>query len=101
MSIKDQLLHQAVIQLDDVTPKKSTKEHGYYIAVTSLNEIGEDSCVKHGIFLKSESHESTFLSRRQHELIINTSVRSSSVNPDAIDRRKQMPIQDHEARHLS
>src|SRR5436189_2224584 len=70
-------------------------------AVASLNKIGEDSCVKRGIFLKSESPESIFLSRRHHELIINTSVRSSSVNPDAIDRRKQMPAQDPEARHLS
>src|SRR3954467_4856156 len=94
MNIKCHLLRQAIIQLDDVTPRKSTKEHGYYIAVTSLNKIGEDSCVKRGIFLKSESHESIFLSRRQHELIINTSVRSSSVNPDAIDRRKQMSVQD-------
>src|SRR3954464_3742311 len=101
MNIKCQLLHQAIIQLDDVTPRKSTKEHGCYVAVTSLNKIGEDSCVKRGIFLKSESLESTFLSRRQHELIINTSVRSSSVNSDAIDRRKQMPAQDSEARHLS
>src|SRR5436189_5011524 len=101
MNIKGQLLHQATIQLDDVTPRKSTKEHGYYIAVTSLNKIGEDSCVKRGIFLKSESHGSIFLSRRQHELIINTSVRSSSVNPDAFDRRKQMLVQDPEARHLS
>src|SRR5204863_8616840 len=101
MNIKCQLLHQAIIQLDDVSPRKSTKEHGYYIAITSLNKIGEDSCVKRGIFLKSESPESIFLSRRQHELIINTSVQSSSVNPDAIDRRKQMPVQDPEARHLS
>src|SRR3954465_12400636 len=101
MNIKDQLLHQAIIQLDDVTPRKSTKEHGYYIAVTSLNKIAEGSCMKRGIFLKSESHESIFLLRRQHELIINTSVRSSSVNPNTIDRRKQMPVQDPEARHLS
>src|SRR5204862_8216921 len=101
MNIRRQPLHQAIIRLDDVALKKSTKEHGYYIAVTSLNKIGEDSCVKRGIFLKSESHESILLSRRQYELIINTSVRSSSVNPDAIDRRKQMPVQDPEARHLS
>ena len=86
MNIKDQLLHQASIQLDDVTPRKSTKEHEYYIVVTSLNKIGEDNCVKRDIFLKSESLESIFLSRRQHELIINTSIRSSSVNPDVIDR---------------
>src|SRR5436189_6461853 len=93
MNVSHQLLHQAIIQLDDVAPKKSTKEHGYYIAVTSLNKIGEDSCVKHNIFLKSESLESIFLStvRRQHKLISNTSVRSSSVNPHTIDRRKQMP----------
>src|SRR5436189_3956346 len=101
MNVSHQLLHQAIIQLDDVAPKKSTKEHGYYIAVTSLNKTSEDSCVKHNIFLKSESFESILLSRRQHELIINTSVRSSSVNPDAIYRRKQMPVQDPEARHLS
>src|SRR3954471_19226498 len=101
MNNKGQLLHQPIIQLEDVSPKKSTKEHGYYIAVTSLNKIGKDSCVKHIIFLKSESFESIFLSRRQHELISNTSVRSASVNPDAIDRRKQMPVQDPEARHLS
>src|SRR3954463_8734385 len=101
MNIKDQLLHRAIIQLDDVTPRRSTKEHGYYIAVTSLNKIDKDSCVKRGIFLKSESHESIFLSRRQHELIINTSIRSSSVNSGAIDRRKQVPAQDPEARHLS
>src|SRR5436190_15303850 len=63
MNIKDQLLHQAIIQLDDVTPRKSTKEHGYHVAVTSLNKIGEDSCVKRGIFLKSESHKSIFLSK--------------------------------------
>src|SRR3954462_7534623 len=100
MNTKYLLLHQAIIQLNDVALRKSTKEHGYYIAVTSLNKIGEDSCMKRGIFLKSESHESILLSRRQHELIINTSVRSSSVNPDAIDRRKQMPLQDPEARHL-
>src|SRR3954469_14327493 len=101
MNIKCQLLSQASIQLEDVAPKKSTKEHGYYIAVTSLNKIGEDSCIKHGIFLKSESFESIFLSRRQHELISNTSIRSSSVSPDAIDRRKQMPVQDPKTRHLS
>src|SRR3954471_7701521 len=101
MNIKGQLLHQATIQLDDVALRKSTKEHGYYIAVTSLNQIGEDSCVKRGILLKSESPESIFLSRRQHKLIVNTSVRSSLVNPDEIDRRKQMPVQDPEARHLS
>src|SRR3954462_176302 len=100
MNVRSQLLHQAIIQLNDVAPKKSTKEHGYYIAVTSLNKTGEDSCVKRGIFFKSELIENIFLSRRQHELIINTSVRSSSVNPDAIDRRKQMPAQDPEARHL-
>src|SRR4051812_18378734 len=101
MNNKCLLLCQAIIQLDDVAPKKSTKEHGYYIAVTPLNKTGEDSCVRHDIFLKSESLESIFLSRRQHELIINTSVRSSSVNPDTIDRRKQRPVQDPEARHLS
>src|SRR5204863_2642031 len=101
MNISYQLLHQAIIQLEDVAPKKSMKEHGYYIAVTSLNKIGEDSCTKRRIFFKSESLESMFLYERQHELISNTSVRSSSVNPDAIDRRKQMPVQDPEARHLS
>src|SRR3954469_17650470 len=101
MNIGCQLLRQASIQLDDVAPKKSTKEHGYYIAVTSLNKIGEDSCAKHGIFLKSESFENIFLSRRQRELINNTLIRSSSVNPDAIDRRKQMPVQDPEAWYLS
>src|SRR4051812_23047782 len=101
MNIKCQLLRQATIQLDDVTPRKSTKEHGYYIVVTSLNKIDKDSCVKRGIFLKSESHKNIVLSRRQHELIIDTSVRSSSVNPNAIDRRKQVPIRDPEARHLS
>src|SRR5436190_1638897 len=101
MNIRCQLLHQAIIQLEDVAPKKSTKEHGYYIAVTSLDKIGEDSCIKHGIFLKSKSFESILLSRRHHELISNTSIRSSSVNSDAIDRRKQMPVQDPEARHLS
>src|SRR5881628_1337560 len=93
MNISHQLLHQAVIQLEDVALKKSTKEYGYYIAVTSLNKIGEDSCVKHSIFLKSESFESIFLSttRRQHELINNISVRSSSVSPDMTDQQKQMP----------
>src|SRR4051812_18326269 len=101
VSTRCQLLHQATIQLDDVALKKSTKEHGYYIAVTSLNKIDKDSCMKRGIFLKSESFESIFLSRRQHELISNTLIRSSSVNPDSIDRRKQMPVQDPEARHLS
>src|SRR4051812_37392357 len=102
MNIQCQLLRQASIRLEDVAPKKSTKEHGYYITVTSLYKIDEDSCVNHGIF-KSESFESIFLSisRRQHELINNTSVRSSSVNPDAIDRRKKMHVQDPEARHLS
>src|SRR3954470_20758678 len=58
MNISTQQIHQAIIPLDDVTPKKSTKEHGYYIAVTSLNKIGEDSCMKHSIFLKSESFDS-------------------------------------------
>src|SRR5438045_9237572 len=103
MNIRCQLLHQAIIRLEDVAPKKSTKKHGYYIAVTSLNKIGEDNCMKHSIFLKSESFESIFLStsKRQHELISNTLIWSSSVNPDAIDRRKQMPVQDPEARHLS
>src|SRR4051812_45548308 len=92
MNINQQLPHQAIIQPKDVAPKKSTKEHGYYIAVTSLNKIGKDSCVKHSIFLKSEPFESIFLSvtRRQHELIKNILARSSSVSPDAIDRRKQM-----------
>src|SRR3954467_7532512 len=98
MNIKCHLLRQAIIQLDDIAPKKSTKEHGYNIAVTSLNKIGEDNCVKRIIFLKSESFESIFLSRRKHKLISNTSVRSASVNPDAIDRRKQMSVQDPEAR---
>src|SRR3954462_10440608 len=75
MSIRCQLPHQSIIQLGDVAPKKSTKEHGYYIAVTSLNKTGEDSCVKHSICLKSESFESIFLSttRRQHELVSNIS----------------------------
>src|SRR4051812_29563600 len=101
MNVRRQLLHQAIIRLDDVAPRKSTKEHGYYIAVASLNKISEDSCVKHSVFLKFESFKSIFLSRRQHELISNTSVWSSLVNPDAIDRQKQMPVQDPEARHLS
>src|SRR3954465_12784429 len=93
MNIRCQPLHQAIIQLEDVAPKKSTKEHGYYIAVTSLNKIGEDSCVKHSIFLKSESFESIFLSttRRQHELINNIPVRSPSVSPDTTDQQRQMP----------
>src|SRR4051812_30601469 len=34
MNIKCRLLHQATIQLDDVALRKSTKEHGYYIAIT-------------------------------------------------------------------
>ena len=73
MNINNQFLHQAIIQLEDVAPKKSTKEHGYYIVVTSLNKIGEDSCVKHNIFLKSELFESILLSTtgRQHKLIYN------------------------------
>src|SRR3954463_1376524 len=93
MNISNQFLHQATIQLAGVTPKKSTKEHGCYIVVTSLNKIGKDSCVKHIIFLKSESFESIFFStaRRQRELISNISVRSSSVPPDTIDRQKWMP----------
>src|SRR4051812_14876698 len=75
MNIRCQLSHQAIIQLDNVALKKSTKEHGYCIAVTSLNKIGEDSCAKYSIFLKSESFESIFLSttRRQHEPISNIS----------------------------
>src|SRR3954467_15908398 len=75
MNIRCQLPHQAIIQLEDVALKKSTKEHGYYIVVTSLNKIGEDSCAKYSIFLKYESFESIFLSttRRQHELISNIS----------------------------
>ena len=73
------------VKLEDVAPRKSKKEHGYYIAITSLNKIGEDSCMKHNIFLKSESFEGVFLSRRQHELISNISVRSSSVSLDTID----------------
>jgi len=103
MNISTQLVHQAIIPLEDVASKKSTKEHGYYIAVTSLNKIGEDSCMKHSIFLKSESFESIFLStsRRQRELISNTSIQSSSVSQDMIDRRKQVPVQDLEARYLS
>src|SRR3954463_7772776 len=90
MNIRCQILHQAIIQLEDVAPKKSTKEHGYYIAATFLNKIGEDSCVKHSIFLKSESFESIFFSttRRQREFISNISVRSSSVSPNTINRRK-------------
>src|SRR4051812_34920057 len=93
MNIRNHHLHQAIIQLEDVALKKSTKEHGYYIVVTSLNKIGEDSCVKHSIFLKSESFESIFLSttRRQHELIDNIPISSSSVSPDTIDRQKLMP----------
>src|SRR3954470_24487716 len=91
MNIGCQPLHHATIQHKNIAPKKSTKEHGYYIAVTSLNKIGEDSCMKRGIFLKSESFESIFLSRRHHELVSNIFVRSSSVSPDTIDRRKQMP----------
>src|SRR3954466_13325482 len=93
MNNRCQLLHQAIIQLKDVALKKSTKEHGYYIVVTSLNKIGEDSCVKHNIFLKSESFESTSLStiRRQHELIDNIPFRSLSVSSDTTDRRRQMP----------
>src|SRR3954464_6049635 len=93
MNIRCQLLHKAIIQLEDVAPEKSTKEHGYYIAVTSLNKIGEDSCMKHSIFLKSESFESIFLSttRRQHELINNILAQASSVSPCTADRRKQMP----------
>src|SRR5436189_4101321 len=101
MNIRCHLLHQAIIQLEDVAPKKSMKEHGYYIAVTSLNKIGKDSCMKHNIFLKSESFESIFLSKRQHELTSNTSIQSSSVCPDTIDRQKRMLVQDPEARHLS
>src|SRR5438270_13185475 len=68
MNISQQFLHQVIIHFEDIAPKKSTKEHGYYIAVTSLNKIGEDSCVKHSIFLKSESFESIFFSttRAQH-----------------------------------
>src|SRR3954468_22696197 len=93
MNISHQLLHQAIMRLEDVAPKKSTKEHGYYIAVTSLNKIGEDSCVKHIIFLKSESFKSIFFSRtrRQHELINNIPFRSPSVSPDTTDRQRQMP----------
>ena len=63
MNITCQLLPQAIIQLENVVPKKSTTEHGYYIAVTFLNKIGKDGCVKHSIFLKSESFESILLSR--------------------------------------
>src|SRR4051812_2345301 len=58
MNIRCQLLYQVIIQFGDVAPKKSTKEHGYYIDVTSLNKIGEDTCMKHSIFLKSESFDS-------------------------------------------
>src|SRR3954470_3271627 len=93
MNINYHLLHQVISQLEDVSPKKSTKEHGYYIVFTSLNKIGEDNFLKHNIFLKSESFESIFLSttRRQHELIDNISFWSSSVSLDTVDRRKQMP----------
>src|SRR3954466_9827351 len=101
MNIRNHLLHQAIIQLEDVAPKKSTKEHGYYIAITSLNKIGEDSCLKHNIFLKSESFESIFLSitRRQHELINNIPFQSSSVSSDMTDENR-CPVQGPKARHL-
>src|SRR3954467_1904471 len=92
MNIRCQLLHQAIIWLEDVAPKRSTKEHGYYIAVTSLNKIGEDSYVKHNIFLKSESFESIFFStpRRQHELISNFFVFSPLVGPDTPEQKKKI-----------
>ncbi|KAJ6816121.1 DNA-directed RNA polymerase V subunit 7 [Iris pallida] len=37
------LLHKAIILrlLQDIASRKAAKEHGYYIAVTSLNKIGE------------------------------------------------------------
>src|SRR3954467_14487158 len=101
MNIRCQLLHQAIIQLENVDPKKSMKKHRYYIAITSLNKIGEDSCLKHNIFLKSELFESIFLSitRRQHELINNIPFRSSSVSSDTTDENR-CPVQGPEARHL-
>src|SRR4051812_11284074 len=30
--------------LEDITIRKSSKEQGYYVAVTSFDEIGKDSC---------------------------------------------------------
>src|SRR5438270_373946 len=48
--------------LEDVVPRKSTNEHGYYIAITSLDKIGKGSCPKHNIFFKSKSIESVFIS---------------------------------------
>src|SRR3954466_10290894 len=86
MNTRCQLLHQAIIRLDDVTPKKSTKEHGYYIAVTSLNKIGEDSCVKHSIFLKSESFESIFFSRQQEDSV-SSSATFLSGHPQSVQTR--------------
>src|SRR4051812_21329122 len=55
-------------QLEDVVIRKSRKEHGYYITVTSLDKIGEDRCLKHGIFLKYESFERIFLSTRRRNM---------------------------------
>ncbi|XP_020258113.1 DNA-directed RNA polymerase V subunit 7 [Asparagus officinalis] len=43
LDTKGLLLHKAIILrlLQDIASKKSTKEHGCYVAVTSLNKIGE------------------------------------------------------------
>lgn len=100
LDTKGLLLHKAIILrlLEDVAARKSSKEHGCYIAVTSLNRIGEgkvrqltgdvlfpvtfkclvqkpckgevlvgtiDKILKHGIFLKSGSFDSIFLSEKK------------------------------------
>lgn len=43
LDTKGLLLHKAIILrlLEDVAARKSSKEHGYYIAVSCLNKIGE------------------------------------------------------------
>ena len=80
--------------------KESTKEHGDYIAVTFLNKISEEKCLKHNIFFKSVSFESIFLStRRKNVSSSDVLFRSPSIASDKTDEDR-CPGQDPEAHHL-
>ncbi|XP_074571585.1 DNA-directed RNA polymerase V subunit 7 [Curcuma longa] len=43
LDAKGLLLHKAIILrlMDDIASRKASKEHGYYVAVTTLNSVGE------------------------------------------------------------
>ncbi|VAH14810.1 unnamed protein product [Triticum turgidum subsp. durum] len=76
LSPKGLLLRKSIIVrlLEDVTNRKASKEHGYYIAVNELKTISEgkgeilvgsvEKILKHGVFLKSGPIESIFLSEK-------------------------------------